>query len=181
MTGSGVETAIYWLPLLTAFLGFASGAFSEWARDRRAYKRERETRDSLRRDQRLEQRNSFQRQTLLDLQTSLMKLMQTTQGIHRIDLKNFDKYGKRYGDPYPGDIDEGCMQSNAQSAMLCVRVQDDGVRKLVQELKNKLTRATVTPESAESSELAMFEAGNCFVVVNERIGEVLRSLDDAES
>jgi hypothetical protein len=181
MAASGPETAAYWLPLVTAFLGFASGACTEWIRDNRAYKREREARESQRHDQRSEQRNTFQRQTLLELQAGLMKLMQTTQAIHRVDLQNFRKFGKQQGDdPYPSDIDDACMGANAQTAMLSVRVQDDAVRNLTQQLKDELTRATLMPPSKEVAQLAMIAATKGFVTVNKRIGEVLRSLDDAD-
>ncbi|MGD0682549.1 MAG: hypothetical protein ABR990_10895 [Terracidiphilus sp.] len=180
MADSGVSTATYWLPLVTALLGFASGAFSEWVRDRRAYGREKEARDSLQRAQRLEQRDSFQRQTLLDLQASLMKLMQSTHAIYRIDMSNLNNFGKRDVGLYPPGASNECMQDNARTWLLNVRVRDEAVRNLTQRFKGKLTEATESSCSQEAAQKAMCTAELCFIALNERIGEVLRSLDDAE-
>jgi hypothetical protein len=57
-----------WLPLVSALLGFLSSQVLEWLKDKRAYTRERASREAARRDPRTEPRNDFQTKTLLDFQ-----------------------------------------------------------------------------------------------------------------
>lgn len=175
------QTSIaYWLPLITAILGFASGGFFEWMRDRRTYKREREARDSAKRGQQLERRNEFQRQTLLELQDAAMKLMQATSRISHFDIMAFRKHGRKGVESYPEKINSDDQIANAQTALLGVRVRDEAVRTLLQQLKDHLCAATVFSTSEEESEVAMCAAGDKFAELNQRIGQVLRLIDDEE-
>jgi hypothetical protein len=174
------DSVSYWLPSLMAVLGFASGVWSEWFRDKRAYRREREARNLLRRDQRAEQRNSFQRETLLELQTVLMKLMQSSSDLNNFDILSIRKHGKRHVEPYPEDVDNETQQAFAKSALLSVLVRDEQTRELVQNLKDALTRCTFNASTVEQCKSYISQAGQCFVAVNVRIGSVLRTLDDEE-
>jgi hypothetical protein len=63
--------------------------------------------------------------------------------------------------------------------MLAVRVRDDSVRELVQAMKNHATAAGMCG-SQEEGDHAMNAMGAAFERLNQRIGEVLRQLDDAE-
>lgn len=176
MAAATTASVGYWLPLITAVAGFASGGFTEWARDRRTYKRERDARDSARRSQQVDQRNEFQRKTLVDLQDAAMTLMQATTALHQFDLLSYVRVGKWHHELYPAEIDRDDQLANAATAILGVRVRDEEVRTLLQQSKDRLYEATVLSTNIENSRLAMREAGNKFVELNERIGEVLRTL-----
>lgn len=180
MAQGATTTISYWLPLLTAVLGYISGGFTEWMRDHRAYKREREARRDAKRGQRLERRNEFQRQTLLELQDASIKLMQTTTKLHLVDVSNYRKHGRRGVEPYPEQVDSDDQLANAQTALLGVRVRDEAVRTLLQQMKDALCKATLLSRSEEESDLAMRIAGSKFVELNQRIGRVFRLLDDEE-
>jgi hypothetical protein len=61
-----------WFPVLTLLLGFVTASISDWLRDRRAGLREREARETGRREQLFQRRTTFQRQTLLELQEEVV-------------------------------------------------------------------------------------------------------------
>jgi hypothetical protein len=173
-------TVTYWLPLITAVIGFASGGCTEWLRDRRAYERERDTRESALQEQRRERRNEFQRKTLLELQDAAMRLMQATHKTHHFDVMMFRKHGEMYAEPHPENISNEEQAANAITAVLGVRVRDRAIRELLQKMKDELTGATLYANSEEHSQLGMRQAGKQFVELNKRIGEVLRSIEDEE-
>lgn len=179
MTETATKTADYWLPLVTAFIGFGSSQVLEWLKDRRAYQREKEARDSTRRDAQLDRRNDFQRQTLLDLQEAALKLMQNAGAHHHFDLVSIGKHGKRHQEPYPEDINLGGQFANARTALLGVRVRDEEVRSLLKQLKDESTFAFLDHDK-DMRESYMQAAGSTFVELNNRIGEILRKLDDIE-
>jgi|SRR5271170_4786890 len=166
--------------IIIALIGFVSAVLIESIRNKSVHKRERDARDAVRRDALLERRNEFQRQTLLALQDSAMKLMQTTTALHHADLMSYHEEGKWPTKPYPADTERENMLANAQTALLGVRVYDDVVRERLQQLKDKCTFGTLPFSDEALSRAAMREAGIIFVQLNKRIGEVLRSLDDFE-
>src|ERR1700683_1596677 len=87
------SSASHWLPLISVVVGYLLGFLSEGLRDRRAYKRERETRETLRRDQRIQRRNEFQLQMLRRLQHATLKLMQSTYKLHYADRMSASEFG----------------------------------------------------------------------------------------
>jgi hypothetical protein len=174
---AATKTVSYWLPLITAFGGLVSGVILEWLRDKRTYGREREAREAARRDARTQKRNEFQRQTLLDLQDSVMKLMQTTAAAHQSDMTQYGKNGIWQKVRYSDEINKDSQFANAQSAILGVRERNDDVRELLQLLKSETT-TVVRAKSREESEKAIQSVGRLFVSLNDQIGRVLRSMDD---
>jgi hypothetical protein len=70
------------LPVVTLILGFAISAVTDWIKYPRDSERERAARLETRRDQLSEQRRSFQRQTLLDLQEAIQDLARATGAAH---------------------------------------------------------------------------------------------------
>jgi len=167
----------YWLPLLTAFLGFASGMCTEWLRDHRTYKRDKEARESSRRDVKVDRQNEFQRQTLLDLQDATMTLMQATSAILRSE-RELDPERNTLSDWKLTELDEREMQANALTAKLGVRVDDEEVRRLLKKLKDQLLETTLY-SSRQGRENAMHKSTFIFVELNERIGEIVRAINRA--
>jgi len=174
MTASGG-----WFPVLTLVLGFGFSQLSEFVKDRRTHEREKETRDLARRDVLLERRNSSQRETLLALQGAAMKVMQTTSSLHHFELMSYRKHGRRHAEPIPQEVNNANQQANAETAMLVVRVRDEAVRTLLQEFKQHLGVAFISHE-IEERQHELNVAGQVFVTLNNRIGKVIRVLDEIE-
>ena len=167
-----------WVPLLSAFLGYALKAITDWFQDRRTTTREREKRQESRRDQFLERLATFQRQTLLDLQEVAQQLARSVVEIYRHDQKSYHDTGKWRGELIPDELDERCRQAQARTSMLGSRVRDESVRELVEQLKDHAT-AMNSPDRAESQR-AYLQLAFIQDALNKRIGEVLRQLDDAD-
>ena len=190
MPDGATGTSTAWFPLLTALIGFLAGAISEWFRDRRATKRDRETanattvrereaREAVRRAQLFELRANFQRETLLELQDAVMKLSRAAGRMHHIDDMEHRKTGKWGGHLFPEDLDDAAHQANVKTLVLMVRVRDRQIREMVNTLREHATRVGLYRTENESR-----QALNGIVTImdplNERIGEVLRRLDDDE-
>jgi hypothetical protein len=160
-------------------LGFASSQLSEWLKDRRAYEREQASRVSTRRDKQLERRNDFQRQTLLELQEEAIKVIQNASACHHVDKMSIRKNGKRGQEPYPEAINLGVQLANARTALLGVRVHDEEVRSLLKRFKDQCSFAFLDDDE-DMREALIQAAGSSFVELNNRIGKILRLLDDVE-
>jgi DNA-binding HxlR family transcriptional regulator len=86
------------------------------------------------------------------------------------------KWGKQL---LSDELDEGARLAQARTGMLAARVRDDTTRELTDKLKNRASDAIVarTPEDSERAEI---DVTLIYTELNQRIGEVLRKLDDAE-
>jgi hypothetical protein len=172
-------TTASWFPVLTLIIGYGAKSFSEWIEHMRTTKREREARDESRRNQLFERRTSFQRQTLLDLQEACMQLARTTGAMHHLDSMAYRSSGKWHKQLFPSDLDEEHRLTQARTLMLAVRVRDDSVRELVDKLKS-LCFETGVSATQEDSDHAITSATHAHKELNQRIGELLRALDDAD-
>jgi hypothetical protein len=181
-TGSGT-----WLPAaLTAFGGFATAALSylslrvlDARKAERTYQREKVARDAARRDILLERRSQFQRQTLLDLQDAVMKLVRTTGEMQHLDIMS-SRAGERWHEkPYPNDLDQRAHSAAVQTTVLGVRVSDESIRNLLKQLKAG-TNGVLFSRNLNEAERATGMMAEVFDLLNERIGEVLRKLDDID-
>lgn len=168
-----------WFPVFTAFAGLVTSPILQWLQDRRTSRREHEAREAARREQRFERRTNFQRQTLLDLQEAAMKVIQTTGEMHFQDMMANRTGGEWRKQLYGEDLDNRDREANAQTTKLTVRVRDEMVRKLVKEVKDA-SSATLFARSQPEAEQAIQNMATVFEKLNERIGELLRKLDDDE-
>lgn len=80
-------------------------------------------------------------------------------------------------DPYPDDVNDAYTQANAKTTLLGVRVADDKIRNLLQEMKNHCTSAFLQASTLEHADFFMDAANEDFTLFNKRIGEVLREMD----
>jgi hypothetical protein len=185
------STAVGWFTVVSTLSGFITGWLTEWFRDERARKREREAaeaisqrerdaRSATRREQRFERRTSFQRQTLLDLQDSTQRLLRATGRMHHLDSMAFRSGEKWHGQLYPDDLDSETHAANVQTMKLASRVRDASIRSTTEELRSKCISAMFSRDEAEGDRL-LVDAGNMFGALNKRIGEQLRQLDDDEN
>ena len=168
----------YWLPLITAFMGFASSQVLEWVKDHRAYKRERDARDYARIDKQLEERNRFQFQTLLELQETLTKLVRTIGQVHYIDVMNSVSGEKRRGS-LPSDLNDREFEANLQTIMLGARVRDDSIRESLKLLESHRAQILLVSDINKSTEM-MNCVSKIYDDLNARIGQVLRGLDEID-
>jgi hypothetical protein len=172
-----------WFPVLTALLGtslgYAAKFFTDWLHDRRSAEREREARGAVRRDQLFERRTTFQRQTLLDLQEAALELARAVGLAHHQDYLAFRATGQ-WGKQLIGeDLSERERLAHARTSLLGARVRDDPTRELVTKLKN-YAGETVHSETRDESERALLGMGLALEELNQRVGEVLRKLDEEE-
>lgn len=179
MASEATHTFDYWLPLVTGAAGLISGVVIEWFRDNRTYRREKEARDASRRDNQIERRNDFQRQTLLALQDAVMALMRTVGQGHLLDLRAWHERREWHPEAYPNELNLANRDANGQTALLGVRVHDDSVRSLLQRLKSECN-GLMGARDREASIDAYNEASALFVLLNERMGALLREMDEIE-
>lgn len=172
-------TSANWFPVFTALGGFVTASITDWLRDQRAAVREREARAASRREQLLERRTIFQRQTLLDLQDAVMKLIRTTGQMNLQDKMAFRETGEWQKQLYGADLGDRAHAANVHTLMLGVRVRDEAVRRLLDVVRRESISATLCRSSADA-ERAMLTMGEASRKLNERIGEILRMLDDDE-
>lgn len=165
--------------MATLLLGYGTKAFSDWIQHRRTSEREREARREARLEKSAERRITFQRQTLLDLQEAMMQLLRSSGATHVQDVAGFRKDGKWQKRPLTEELNESSRLANARTSMLIVRVRDDSVRDLAQVVKNHATSVDYCSSEDESFK-ELKAMSSAFDKLNHRIGEILRTLDDAE-
>jgi hypothetical protein len=165
-----------WFPVLTLLIGFGTKYLADWAQDRRTAKRAEEIRKTERLDKLVERQAEFQRPALLELQGAVLRMARATAQIHLHDKKS-----GQWGKPgIPADLDESLRSESACTTMLIARIRDDLVRDLGQKLKDCCTAVTLS-KTEQDSERAMTAMAAALPLLNERIGVVLRNLDDFET
>jgi hypothetical protein len=180
----------YWVPYVTAAVGFISAALLDLLRDVRAHRREREAhaltvtrereaREVLRKDQLLERRVTFQRATLLELQEELAKLVRATGEGHHQDVMAHKAGGHWQRQLYNEELNQRMHLANVKTLLLGVRVRDEQVRELTKNLR-ELSASVARSRTPEAAEHALYEGTLIYEKLNDRIGELLRQLDDEE-
>ena len=172
-------TTSSWFPVVTLLLGYATKSLSDWLEHRRNTRREREAREAARRDKLYEQRISFQRQTLLDLQEASAQLARSVGAVTHQDRMAYRSTGKWRKALLSDELNEGNRLAQARTGMLGPRVRDDATRQLVDKLKTRSAEAVNSP-TPQDCERADIDVTLIYTELNQRIGEVLRKLDDAE-
>ena len=168
-----------WFPVFTLMLGYGTKYLSDWYQHKRTVERERESRRETR-DVTTERRTQFQRQTLLDLQSAVMDLARYTGKMHHHDLIGHRTTGIFHLQPYPDDVNENFRAATALTSILSVRVNDDRVRVLVSAFKSAASDVG-DAENPNDSKASLDTMSGLFVELQERIGVVLRALDEDDS
>jgi hypothetical protein len=181
-------TAVSWFSgAFLVLLGFGTKFISDWFQDKRTLQRERETRDALRRDQLAERRANFQRQTLLELQEALQDLARATGAANVQDERAFKETGRWQRQLLGEEINQQIFLANRRVLMLTVRVRDQALRDALNRFRNLTNDTEVTNRNAthaelrEASNVLFRSAVSSLEPIQERIGELLRSLDEEES
>jgi len=167
-----------WFPVLTALLGYVTGWISEFLRDRRASERDREARGAARRSQLFERRATFQRETLIALQDAVVKLTRAAGRMQHLDEMQFRETGRWGGYLFPEGLSDDAHQANVTIMVLRARVRDDRIREMVESFRSLANVIGIS--SQEVSAAAWPKITEILGPLHERIGEVLRKLDDDE-
>jgi hypothetical protein len=101
-----------------------------------------------------------------------MQLGRATGAIHHREKVSLRTTGK--GQLLPDDLDEGYRLAQAKTSMLAARVRDIPVRDLVKQFRQFSFEIT-------NNDLSLDAAVQVHDQLNERIGELLRTLDDADT
>jgi hypothetical protein len=165
--------------LISVSLGFASSQLAEWLKDRRAYEREQASRLSTRRDKQLERRNDFQRQTLLDLQEAVQKIIRNAAKMHHLDIMAQRGGQAWHTTRFPDGVNNGSRLDNVQATKLVVRVRDGNIRSLAERFKTECT-AVLFADSEQDGEAKLAKAAASFQLLNDLIGQTLRQMDEIE-
>jgi hypothetical protein len=164
-----------WFPVSTFIAGFAGSLLTEALRDKRLATREREAREAERELIRTQRRDDFQRETLLPLQEALQDLGRATMVLHIEDSQKYRETGDWGRSQLSPEWNETNPQAQGGVQVLKVRVLDDDLRRLIQEMTEASTNVLLVKSEAEA-ELHMREMTLQNVDVQERLGELLRNL-----
>jgi len=102
-----------WFPVLTLLIGYGTKSLSDWIQNKRAIARDRETREAARHDQRVAQRITFQRETLLELQEVSMQLGRATGRANHLDEVAYHESNNWRKSLLPDDLDEAYRMAQA--------------------------------------------------------------------
>jgi hypothetical protein len=180
MPNAEAGTATGWFPAFTLFVGLLTGWISEWFRDKRASKREREAREATRRAALFDRRANFQRETLLNLQDWVAKLARATGRMNFLDSMEYRKTGKWGGQRFPENLSDDAQQANVSVMLLTSRVRDDDIRELAETFRSEANQVALC-RTAEAAKDALDKMGAVLTSLYKRTGEVLRKLDDDEA
>jgi hypothetical protein len=169
-----------WFPVLTFLLGFAAKFVSDFVQRKHELERDRETRRETRRDQLAQQRRSFQRETLLALQESVNDMMRATHEAHHKDEMAFRSTGKWQKQLLSEELNERYSLTVRRTAILGVRVRDSLLRELCEKIRALSAQTIMSPDrdtsnAASNTMIPMFED------IQQRVGALLRTLDDEET
>ena len=166
-----------WLPpFLGLIVGYLLKALSDWLQHRYMSAREREAREEARRERLFEKRTLFQRETLLDLQQAMNEFVEVVRAIH-LQAAGIAEKTRTWPGPLTLDVAAEYDRGEALMAKFLVRVRDDQVRLLGGKVR-KEAMAWFDAVSASSGIEVLHSTAAAVAVVNERIGVVLRQLDD---
>jgi hypothetical protein len=144
------DAQVSWLPFLTLLIGYGAKSFEDWIRHKREMAKDRETRRVTRHDQRVANRITFQRDTLLQLQNAVQTLARATGRTNQLDEIAYRKTNEWRKEQLPEDLNEGYFVASTQTALLSSRVRDDAVRQLVENFRTVSTNAILAETPADA-------------------------------
>lgn len=168
-----------WLPLLTGLGGYLLSLLTEYFRDKRTSERERTAREAARRLHLFERRSDFQRQTLLSLQESVVQHASAAGSIYRFEAMEFKKTNRWGGQLLPKELDDSEHEAGVKTLMFMVRVRDPDIRELTRTFRTHANQVGFCKSESESR-AELMEMGAALEPLHERIGMILRKLDDDE-
>jgi len=150
-----------------------------WLGDRRITERDRERRSDERRERLVTRRNDFQRETLLALQEASQKLLRNTGASHHQDVIAYRTTGKWQRQQSTDDLSNDFLRLTTETMLLASRVRDDEVRGLADRLRTEASAVNFSIDESEA-ESCITAAGDTQSALIQRIGEIVRGLDEAD-
>lgn len=151
------------IPVVTFLFGQLSLLLLEWFRHHQT-----------RKQRRIDSRDDFQRETLLELQDTLEELALEGSTVTMLRERGFRLPGQRkdirYDDPHAQTV----LRADVRLLTLAERVEDEEVRALLGQVDAAWREALDTQETEKATE-AMMRLRNLRRQANERIGTLLRS------
>jgi hypothetical protein len=166
--------------LSTTFSVVAGGlltAVSTWLNERRITDREREQRKEERHDRISARRSEFQRETLLALQLACQRLIRNAGASLHHDIVAYRTSGKWQKQLLPDELSNQQLELTTETMLLATRIRDEEVRQLVHEFRIRLGNVFITGGEAES-QMALLAAGELQGPLLERIGKLIREIDE---
>lgn len=170
-----------WFPVFTLLLGYGLKAFSDWIQHRRTIIREREARDFTRTEKRYDRHIGLQWRSLLDLQETMHELGRYTARALYFDTLNQRADSAAPRKPLPEDINEGTRSYLAKTTLLIVRIHDDQVRAIADQLRSMARAVIYEMNSEDEKTRTLIEMSNVYDKLNERIGDLVRNIDNLNS
>lgn len=155
-----------WFPVLTLVLGFLLKLLSDRFQHR-----------ENRRDVLATQRRNFQRETLIGLQEAVVESMSAAARAFNEDEIEYEKCGRWRRSPLSKELNEPFFAAMRRTALLLERVHNAGLRRLVTMFHNHGAEQ-IQCVSRETCKDIITKMGVEFALIQERIGELLRTLDD---
>jgi hypothetical protein len=90
-----------------------------------------------------------------------------------------DKTGQWGGHLFPEDLDASAHEAGVKTLMLMVRVRDDGIREMMKTFRDYANKVAMCRSEAEGQQ-ALLNMVAVLEPLHERIGVILRKLDDDE-
>ncbi|HTV86968.1 MAG TPA: hypothetical protein VME63_16330 [Dyella sp.] len=168
-----------WFPVITLILGAVAKGFGDRLSDARKTKAEKEARREQRLDAVQLRRVEFQRSTLLDLQNAMQKLARATGKASHEDTMAFRQTGEWGKNLVSEEADTGSLEGHTSINILRVRVSDNYIRAVAEKFSRACSRHVHCKSEAES-DACINEMFKYMQELNERIGEILRTLDKLE-
>jgi hypothetical protein len=109
----------------------------------------------------------------------VLKLSRTAGAINHFNKMQQRKTGKWAGCLLPEELDKDASSSNAILLALTPRVRDERIREMVKTFRNHACNVGIS-WSEQAEQEAMDKMFEVVPPLHERIGEVLRKLDDDE-
>lgn len=162
-------------PIITLFLGSLATLALDWLKDERSSKREKKVRAEEKRNRTEERRDNFQRETLIALQDALFQFVRSNYQINLQDRISFRKTKIWRSSLVSWDVDEKNRDASEKITLLKVRVLDTPIRNLVEKIQQEGVNmhTSNTPQEAKT---ALTEMDKYYDQINEKIGNLLRTL-----
>lgn len=150
-----------------------------WLGDRRITERDRERRRDERQERLVTRRNEFQRETLLALQLVSQKLLRNTGASLHQDVVAHRLGSKWQRQQLPDALSDDHLHVVTETMLLASRVRDDEIRTLADRFRSQ-TLAVGMSNGENEAENRMKGAGETQAALIQRIGEIVRGLDEAD-
>jgi len=150
-----------------------------WLADGRMSERDRERRREERKERLVTRRNDFQRQTLLDLQVASQNLLRNAGAALHQDTLSYRATGIWQKQQLPEDMSDEGLRLITETMLLGSRIRDEEVRDLAERLRSQTTKVEFSSSQAEA-EGSMLAAADMQLKLIQRIGQLLREIDDID-